>query len=60
MPYVQSDPYHLVAVSMPPELYDLDETSENANVEGQAGRLSFFGAEVSVSSYGCISLRSVR
>ena len=45
--FVQSDPYHLMAVHMPPELYDADESVESSSPEGQAGRLTFFGPEVS-------------
>lgn len=43
---VQSDPYALVAVNMPPEMYDADDAAQ-VNAEGKAGQLSFFGEDVS-------------
>ena len=42
----QSDPYSLVAVSMPPEMYEADESSDKAGSEGSERRLTFFGEEV--------------
>ena len=44
----QSDPYSLVAVSMPPEMYEADDSGEKTFAEGSERRLTFFGEEVSL------------
>ena len=46
---IQSEPYDLAAVSMPPEMYDVAEESREAG-EGQTGGLTFFAEDVSSSS----------
>jgi hypothetical protein len=48
---VQSQPYDLVAVSMPPEMYDVDISEEEAGIknEGQTGRLTLFAEDVSTA-----------
>jgi nuclear cap-binding protein subunit 1 len=40
------EPYELGAVSMPPEMYDVNEDSLNGG-EGQIGTIKFFSDDVS-------------
>lgn len=44
---VQSEPYDLAAVSMPPEMYELDEDSREAG-EGSTGTMAFYAEDVSI------------
>lgn len=46
---IQSETYNLEAVSMPPELYDVDEDRWQTG-EGQTSSLRFFADEVSCGS----------
>jgi len=42
---VQSEPHDLVTVSIPPEMYDVDQGSRESR-EGRTGSITFFGDDV--------------
>lgn len=46
----QAEPYDLAAVSMPPEMYDVDESSREAG-EGRTGGIALFAEDVSTKDY---------
>ena len=43
---VQSEPYDLTAVSMPPEMYDVEEDGRESG-EGRTSSIAFFAEDVS-------------
>jgi len=49
-----SEPYDLSVISMPPEMYDVNEDSLNGG-EGQIGTIKFFAADVSDPPYAWTS-----
>jgi hypothetical protein len=49
-----SEPYDLSVISMPPEMYDVNEDSLNGG-EGQIGTIKFFAEDVSEFTYVCTS-----
>ena len=49
-----SEPYDLSVISMPPEMYDVNEDSLNGG-EGQIGTIKFFAEDVSELTYACLS-----